>query len=97
MGMYPNDWRSSSFTTNIAESAHAAAQREGTKLSLLAAVQRGKQVDSRFLRLEEAAFKFGVTPRYGNTSVSGRKKDSVSRKRSKGRKKVLKEIEEKKD
>ena len=86
------DWQTTvSFTTNIAESAHAHSQWEGTKLSLLAAVQRGRKLDLQFLQLEHAVFKFGVNPRYGNTSFIGRRKKAITRQKAKANRKTLKD------
>lgn len=84
------DWQTTSFTTNIAESAHANSQRDGIRLSLLAAVQRGRKLDLQFLQLEHAAFKFGVNPRYGNISFAGRKKKAIVRQKAKSARKALK-------
>jgi hypothetical protein len=84
------DWQTTSFTTNIAGSAHAHSQRDGIRLSLLAAIQRGRKFDLQFLRLEHAAFKFGVNPRYGNISFAGRKKKAVVRQKAKSARKALK-------
>ena len=47
-GMSRKDLQTTRFNTNPAESAHAYSQRDGIKLSLLAAVQRGKRIDERF-------------------------------------------------
>ena len=48
------DWKSTSSSTNYAESAHAQSQREGTKLSLVAAIQRlsNSTVDFFVLKLQ---------------------------------------------
>ena len=89
-GMNLKDWQTTSFTTNIAESAHAHSQREEIKLSLLAAVQRGRKLDLQFLQLEHAAFKFGVNPRYGNISFNGRRKRAIIRQKAKTNRKMLK-------
>jgi len=91
--MSKHDWQVTSFTTNIAESAHAMAQREGKKLSLLAAVLKGKNVDLHFLQLQRATCGFGVTAHYGNTFMTGRKMLALSRQKAKARKKALKSKE----
>jgi len=88
-GMSRRDWQTTRFNTNPAESAHAYSQRDGIKLSLLAAVQRGQRIDGRFLELEFGAYRFGINPRYGNTSFSGRKKLSATRKKTKAAKRAL--------
>ena len=82
-GMSRKDWQTTRFNANPAESAHAYSQRDGIKLSLLAAVQRGKRIDERFFQLEFGAYRFGINPRYGNTTFSGRKKLSATRKKAK--------------
>lgn len=91
--MSKRDWQVTSFTTNIAESAHAMAQREGKKLSLLAAVLKGKNVDLHFLQLQQATCGFGVTAHYGNTFMTGRKMLALSRQKAKARKRALKSKE----
>ncbi len=84
--MSEHDWKTTSFTTNIAESAHALSQREGKKLSLLAAIQKGKNVDHRFLLQYQATCNYGVTANYGNTFMSGRKALALTRQKAKARK-----------
>jgi hypothetical protein len=84
------DWQTTSFTTNIAESAQAPSERDGIRLSLLAAVQRGRKLDLQFRQLKHAAFKFGVNPRYGNISFAGRKKRAIVRQKAKSARKALK-------
>jgi hypothetical protein len=74
-----DDWYSTSNTTNIAESAHAHSQRDGTHLTLVSAIQRGKQLDKRFLAGEHAAQSFGVPSKYGNHSVTGRASKNLAR------------------
>ena len=69
------------------------AQREGKKLSLLAAVLKGKNVDLHFLQLQRATCGFGVTAHYGNTFMTGRKMLALSRQKAKARKKALKSKE----
>jgi Asp/Glu/hydantoin racemase len=91
--MSKQDWQVTSFTTNIAESAHAMAQRDGKKLSLLAAVLKGKNIDLRFLHLQRATFGFGVTAHYGNTFMTGRKMLALARQKSKARKKAMRNNE----
>jgi hypothetical protein len=77
--MSRRDWYSTSHTTNIAESAHAHSQRDGTRLTLVSAIQRGKQLDKRFLEGEHAAQSFGITSKYGNHSVTGRASKNLAR------------------
>ena len=70
--MNRSDWYTTSSNTNIAESAHAMSQRDGIKLSLVTAIQKGKELDSRFLRVESGAQLMGIQHGYGNISASGR-------------------------
>jgi len=72
-------WMDTSFTTNIAESAHAQSQRDGTKLTLVAAIQRAAQLDSRFFETRAATRNMGVPVRYGDRSVSGLAKRNINR------------------
>jgi hypothetical protein len=89
------DWQTTRFDTNLAEAAHAYSQRDGIKLSLLAAVQRAQRIDHRFFQLEYSVCRFGVNSRYGNRSLNGRKKLAVTRKKAKVAKQALrtKEVE----
>jgi hypothetical protein len=50
--MKPADFFGMSFNTNIGESAHASAQREGIHLSLVGAIQTGLRFDRRFFDSE---------------------------------------------
>jgi hypothetical protein len=84
------DWDTTSTTTNIGEAAHRHAQLDGTRLSLLAAVQRGRKLDLQLLQLEHASLRFGVSARYGNTSYVGRGKRAIDRQRVKATKKAMK-------
>jgi hypothetical protein len=65
------DWYSTSHSTNIAESAHAHLQRDGTRSTLVAAVEGGRRLDKRFLEGEHAAQTMGVFSKYGNNSITG--------------------------
>jgi hypothetical protein len=80
------DWFSTSFTTNIAESAHAQSQRDGVRLSLVGAIQRGMAVDTRYFEAEAAMHSFGIGTRYGNTAMSGRMGQNLTRKKNKAKK-----------
>jgi hypothetical protein len=85
--MSPADWYSTSHTTNIAESAHAYSQRSGTRLNLVSAVLRGKQLDHLFLE-GEAAQRQGIGSRYGNNSVTGRATKNLQRRQKVVKKKL---------
>ena len=86
--MNHEDWYSTSFSTNIAESAHALSQRDGTKLSLVSAVQRAKQLDERFLEGEKASRTMGVFSKYGNNSLTGRSTKNLKRSAKKAKKRA---------
>jgi hypothetical protein len=47
------DWITTSFTTNIAESAHALAQRHGKHLTLVGAIQVAERLDSQRFNLSQ--------------------------------------------
>ena len=74
-----DDWYSTSFNTNIAESAHAYSHRDGVRLTLVSAVQRGKLLDERFLVGEHAAKRGGIISKYGNHSITGRTASNLKR------------------
>jgi hypothetical protein len=74
-----DDWYSTSFNTNIGESAHAYSHRDGVRLTLVSAVQRGKLLDERFLVGEHAAKRGGIISKYGNHSVTGRTASNLKR------------------
>lgn len=82
------DWYSTSHTTNIAESAHAHSQRDGTRLTLVSAVQRGRLLDRRFLEGENAAQTMGVISKYGNQSITGRATKNLKRTKKAAKKKA---------
>jgi hypothetical protein len=85
--MNRQDWYSTSVDTNIAESSHAQSQLSGVKLTLVTAMQKGKEKDSRFFGLEQAVISHGISAKYGNMSLSGRAKQSVTRNQGRQRKK----------
>jgi len=86
-------WMDTSFTTNVAESAHAQSQRDGTKLTLVAAIQRAAKLDGRFFEARTAARNMGVSVRYGDHSVSGLAKKNINRARKANEKRKDKEKE----
>jgi hypothetical protein len=85
------DWLSTNKNTNHAESAHAQSQREGIKLSLLSAVEKGMRLDNRQFEAAQAAQSSGISVRYGNNSMSGRVMKKVARKKAVVRKAKSKE------
>ena len=86
------DWFATSFTTNIAESAHAQSQRDGIRLSLVGAIQRGMAIETRYFEAELAMHTFGVGTRYGNTAMTGRIDQNLTRRKSKAKQKKEKEV-----
>ena len=82
------DWYSTSHTTNIAESAHEHSQRDGTRLTLVSAVQRGRLLDRRFLEGGNAAQTMGVISKYGNQSIAGRATKNLKRTKKAAKKKA---------
>src|SRR5436309_2288719 len=93
--MNRQDWYSTSVDTNIAESAHAQSQRLGVKLTLVTAVQKGKEKDSRFFDLEQAIASHGISAKYGNMSLSGRTKQSLIRNQARQRRRQATKQKEK--
>ena len=85
--MNRNDWYSTSVDTNIAESSHAQSKLSGVKLTLVTAVQKGKEKDSQFFGLESAVISHGISAKYGNMSLSVRAKQSATRNQARQRKK----------
>jgi hypothetical protein len=77
--MEVEDWMTTSMDTNIAESAHALAQRHGTRLTLVSAIEKGYDIDAEFFGREKAALNFGVHRRHGNMMMTGRTKRSIKR------------------
>jgi hypothetical protein len=76
------DWIETSFTTNIAESAHALSQKYGKQMTLMGAIQAGQKLDSQYFELEKNVQMSGVMVRYGNNSASGRARKSLNRKKA---------------
>ncbi|CAB5186069.1 unnamed protein product [Rhizophagus irregularis] len=54
-------WDRHGNNTNIAEAAHAQANREGKQLKLLTAIMRGRRLDERLFKIAEINDKFGDT------------------------------------
>ena len=77
--MGAEDWMTTSMNTNIAESAHALAQRHGMRLTLVSAIEKGYSIDAEFFGREKAALNFGVHRRQGNMTMTGRAKRVIRR------------------
>lgn len=56
-------------------------------MSLVAAIQTAKALDTDFHSADIAMHTAGITKRYGNTSMTGRANESIKRQQSKSRKK----------
>jgi hypothetical protein len=76
------DWIATSFTTNIAESAHALSQRHGKHLTLVGAIQSGEKLDRQHFQLARIVQNTGLSAMYGNRSTTGRARKSLVRQRS---------------
>jgi hypothetical protein len=74
------DWIETSFTTNIAESAHALSQKYGKQMTLMGAIQAGQRLDSQYFESEKNVQMSGVMVGYGNNSATGRARKSLNRK-----------------
>ena len=77
--MNRDDWFTTSTSTNLAESAHALSQRDGTRLTLVNAIQMGKKIDHRFLESRHVAENMGIMSRWGNRTITGRTQDNLKR------------------
>src|ERR1700734_3313412 len=62
--MNRQDWFTTSANTNVAEAAHALSQAHGTRLTLVSAVQIGRQIDARFAENESIAKTKGISKSY---------------------------------
>ena len=97
--MKRDDWFSTSFSMNIAESAHAYSQREGTRLSLVSTVQKARLLDQRYFEAKVAANQSGIHNRYGSNTTMKRTSQNLKRnkKASESRKKLDPRTQAKKD
>jgi len=80
--MNATDWIETSFTTNIAESAHALSQKYGKQMTLMGAIQAGQKLDSQYFEVEKNIQMSGVMVRYGNNSATGHARKSLNRKKA---------------
>jgi hypothetical protein len=86
--MSRDDWFATSFTTNIAEAAHAHSQREGgLRGSLVSAIKKGLTLDKRLWQTATAVQETGIQDKYGNNSMSGKAFKNLTRGESTKRKK----------
>lgn len=88
-------WQSTSFNTNIAESAHAQAQRDGKDLTLVGAIEKGEEIDARFFGARNARRLMGVQIRYGDNSIGGNAKKNINRARAAEKSKQQRKAKEK--
>jgi len=77
--MKSDDWNSMSDSTNLAESAHALSQRDGTKLTLVAAIEKARRLNLWFLEGKNAAENMGIMSRHGNQTLMGRTERNLKR------------------
>lgn len=73
------DWYSTSHDTNIAESAHVVSQKDGTRLTLVSAIQVVKKLDIRSLDGQNIAKNMAVFSRQGNQSTTERAAKNIKR------------------
>jgi hypothetical protein len=90
-------WQSTSFNTNIAESAHAQAQRDGKHLTLVGAIEKGEEIDARFFGARNARRLMGVQVRYGDNSVGGNAKKNINRTKAAEKSKQRRQKEKEKE
>jgi hypothetical protein len=77
--MKATDWIATSFTSNIAESAHALSQRHGKHLTLVGAIQVAEKIDGYRFNLAQTVQKSGVKAMYGNGTTTGRVRKNLTR------------------
>ena len=87
------DWYTTSCNTNVAESAHAHSQRDGTRLSLVSAILKARKLDAIHFECEEAIRTMGIGSRYGNSSSSGRAAKNLNRSKAAAKKRVKGNVE----
>ncbi|CAB5388887.1 unnamed protein product [Rhizophagus irregularis] len=87
-------WDRHGNNTNIAEAAHAQANREGKQLKLLTAIMRGRRLDERLFKIAEINDKFCVPYTRRNKSEIKRKAKAMSRKDTNANKKSQKDTSE---
>jgi hypothetical protein len=84
--MSRENWFTTRFNTNVAESAHAMSQRSGKHLSLVGAIMASERLDSQFLESRRSAIQFGLSTNYGNKSITGRTQKNMARNRKRAAK-----------
>lgn len=77
--MSRENWFTTRFNTNVAESAHAKSQRYGKHLSLVGAIMASEKLDSHFIESRQSAIQFGSSTSYGNKSITGRTHKNLAR------------------
>jgi hypothetical protein len=77
--MKKSDWWKTSMNTNIAESAHVISQKDGTRLTLISAIQIAKSLDIRSLEDQIIAQNMSIVSRHGNQSLTGRTAKNLKR------------------
>ena len=79
-----------SFTTNIAESAHALLQKYRKQLTLISAIQARQKLNSQYFELDKIIRYSRVNAVYSNRSAIGRARQSLNRQRAKSRAEAIK-------
>ncbi|PKC12178.1 hypothetical protein RhiirA5_412143 [Rhizophagus irregularis] len=87
-------WECHANNTNIAEAAHAQANREGKQLKLLTEIMRGRCLDERIFKIAETHDRYGVP--YTRRDKSEIKRQTRAMRRKSGKQKeILKESKKK--
>ncbi|CAB5390387.1 unnamed protein product [Rhizophagus irregularis] len=73
-------WDHHGNNTNVAEAAHAQANREGKQLKLITAIMRGRRLDERLFKTAEINDKFGIPYTRRDKSEIKRKAKAMTRK-----------------
>ncbi|UZO11878.1 uncharacterized protein OCT59_003431 [Rhizophagus irregularis] len=73
-------WDHHGNNTNVAEAAHAQANREGKQLKLITAIMRGRRLDERVFKTAEINDKFGIPYTRRDKSEIKRKAKAMTRK-----------------
>ncbi|GBC40395.2 hypothetical protein GLOIN_2v1770820 [Rhizophagus irregularis DAOM 181602=DAOM 197198] len=70
-------WECHANNTNIAEAAHAQANREGKQLKLLTAIMRGRCLDERIFKIAETHDRKSSNTRYKQSRKARRKRSKT--------------------
>jgi len=81
------NWFTTGFNTNVAESAHALSQRYGKHLSLVGAVTACERIDKQFFEMRRNVLNFGLSIGYAK-STPARTQTNLKRQKSGGSKQM---------